>query len=68
MPKKKSATPKSYQVAMQELQEIVDAVENQELDIDTLSEKVKYALELVQFCKNRLRSTEESLNQAFDEG
>ncbi|MGB3585071.1 MAG: exodeoxyribonuclease VII small subunit [Tunicatimonas sp.] len=65
MPKKKPATPRSYQVAMQELQEIVDAVENQELDVDTLSEKVKYALELVQFCKDRLRSTEDTINQAF---
>ena len=67
MPRKKSSTPKSYQAALQELQEIVDAVEKQELDVDTLAEKVKYALELVKFCKNRLRATEEDLNQAFDE-
>ncbi|WKN42710.1 exodeoxyribonuclease VII small subunit [Tunicatimonas pelagia] len=67
MPKKKSAAPESYQAAMQELQEIVDAVENQELDVDTLSEKVKHALALVQFCKSRLRATEEDLNQAFKE-
>ncbi|MEM8964819.1 MAG: exodeoxyribonuclease VII small subunit [Bacteroidota bacterium] len=68
MPRRKSATPKSYQAAMQELQEIVDAVEDQNLDVDELSDKVKQALDLVKFCKDRLKSTEDALNDAFDEG
>ncbi|MEM6841426.1 MAG: exodeoxyribonuclease VII small subunit [Bacteroidota bacterium] len=67
MPKKKSTAPPSYQAAMQELQAIVNAVENQELDVDELSGKVKQALDLVKFCKDRLKSTEDALNQAFDE-
>lgn len=67
MPRRKSGAPKSYQAALQELQDIVEAVENQELDVDTLAEKVKHALDLVKFCKNRLKSTEENLSKAFDE-
>lgn len=67
MAKKKSAAPKSYQAAMAELQQIVELVENQDLDVDELSEKVKHALELIQFCKGRLKTTEETLNQAFED-
>ena len=67
MPKKKSVEPQNYQTAMDELETIVQAVENEELDVDQLSEKVKHALHLINFCKQRLKTTEDTLNQAFDD-
>ena len=67
MAKKKTEEPKSYQAAMDELETIVQAVENEELDVDQLSEKVKHALNLISYCKHRLKNTEDTLNQAFGE-
>ncbi len=63
MPKKE----KSYQEALSQLEAIVHSIENETLDVDVLSEKVKTALDLIAFCKTKLRHTEDTLRQAFDE-
>lgn len=58
-----SNSPESYQKAYNELQELTQKLENNEVDIDQLSEVVSRAKELVKFCQNRLRTIEEDLNQ-----
>ena len=64
MAKRKPSIP-SYEKAMQELQEIVDQLQEETIGIDDLSEKVKRASELIQFCKEKLRSTDSDIKNIF---
>jgi exodeoxyribonuclease VII small subunit len=57
----------SYTDAMKELEAIVAEIEEGEITIDTLSEKVKRASELIKICKNKLASTEEDVNKILEE-
>ncbi len=52
----------SYEAAMQELEEIRDALEEDLVSVDLLSEKVSRAYTLIEFCKKKLIKTEEELN------
>ncbi len=52
----------TYEQAYNELLEIVNGIENESISIDILAEKVKRASELIQFCQDKLRSTEKELN------
>mgnify|MGYP001279769390 CR=1 FL=1 len=47
-----------YTQAFDELQKILEAMDQGEVDVDELSEKVKRAAELIEFCQERLRDTE----------
>ena len=58
----------TYRSALQELEEIMQAVENEELDVDELSTKVQHAMNLIQYCQQKLKHTEEIIQQAFQEG
>ena len=58
----------SYSEAYTELQEISKKLENGEFDIDKLSIKIKRAAELVNFCKEKLRTIEEYMNEVFEDG
>ena len=53
----------SYSEAISELESIVSEIERGEITIDTLSEKVKRASELIRICKSKLSSTEEDVNK-----
>jgi exodeoxyribonuclease VII small subunit len=53
----------SYKDAVTELEAILEEIETGDTDIDTLSEKVKRALFLIQLCRNRLRATDEELKK-----
>jgi exodeoxyribonuclease VII small subunit len=66
MAKKKTIPSLSYQEALTQLEEIVASMEEEQPDIDALSEKVKKAMELLEMCKAKLRNTEDALNQAFE--
>ena len=57
----------SYTEAISELEAIVAEIEQGEITIDTLSEKVKRAAELIKVCKNKLSSTEEDVNKILGE-
>lgn len=56
----------TYGEAMKELQEIMQAVENEELDVDVLMEKVKKAAQLIKFCKEKLTKTNEEIQKVLD--
>ena len=57
----------TYTEAFEELDQIVQEIEEGEITVDTLSEKVKRAAELIKICKQKLTSTEEDVNQVLKE-
>ncbi len=48
----------NYTQAIEELEAIVLEIENAEINVDGLSEKVKRASELIRFCRKTLNATE----------
>ena len=66
---KETAQPElTYREAQAQLEQIVTAVENEELDVDELSEQVQRAMTLITFCRSKLKRTEEVIQQAFKDG
>lgn len=53
----------NYSEAFEELQRIVAEIENGEISVDELSEKVKRATHLIRICKLKLTTTEEDVNK-----
>lgn len=64
-PKKKTNELK-YQDALDELESIVNEVESDSLDIDRLSARIERALELIHYCRGKLRDTENTIQKAFE--
>lgn len=59
---------KSYTQAVEELEEILRQLEgNDEVDMDSISEKVKRASELMQFCKKKLHQLDKDLQKVIEE-
>ncbi len=57
----------NYTEAFEELQHIVSEIEQGEISVDELSEKVKRATELIKLCKNKLATTEEDVKKILTE-
>ena len=53
----------NYAEAFEELQQIVSEIEEGQISVDELSEKVKRAALLINICKAKLSSTEEDVNK-----
>ncbi len=53
----------NYAQAFEELQQIVSEIEEGQISVDELSEKVKRAAHLINICKAKLSSTEEDVNK-----
>jgi exodeoxyribonuclease VII small subunit len=49
------------------LDAIVSQIENDELSIDELSSKIKKASELITFCKDKLRKTDEEVEKMLND-
>lgn len=47
----------SYSEAMAEIEDILEKIENEELDVDELAEKVKRVSILLKTCKDKLTKT-----------
>jgi exodeoxyribonuclease VII small subunit len=52
-----------YEAAFAELQTIVHKMENDELDIDQMTEQLKRAQELIKLCKDKLTKTDEEIKK-----
>jgi len=52
-----------YEAAFAELQSIVNKMENDELDIDQMTEQLKRAQELIKLCKDKLTKTDEEIKK-----
>lgn len=53
----------SYKEAMAEIEDIVAKLEDNQLDVDELSGKVKRVSELIAYCKSKLHETEEEVEK-----
>jgi exodeoxyribonuclease VII small subunit len=60
-------TTPNYTEAFEELQNIVTEIEQGEISVDELSEKVKRAALLIKICKAKLSTTEEDVNVILKE-
>ena len=56
-----------YNVAMQQLNDIVAKLEGGNVNIDTLSEELKHAQKLIQICKDRLTKTDEEIKALLNQ-
>lgn len=56
-----------YTSAFTELQAIVSEIEDGQITVDQLSEKVKRATQLIKICKTKLSTTEEDVNKILKE-
>ena len=63
MPKK----TESYNEAVDKLRKIVADIENGDLDVDLLSEKVKEATRLIKLCKEKLYKVDEEEKIVLEE-
>ncbi len=55
----------TYSTAMSELAAIAEAMEQETISVDELSEKVKRAQELIAFCQHKLKQTDEDVRKAL---
>ena len=53
----------TYSQAMERLEKIVRQIDNNELDIDILSEKIKEANEIIAFCKDKLTKADREVEK-----
>ncbi len=52
-----------YEEAFRELETIVNQIEDGETSLDELSEKIKRASQLLKFCKSKLISTQQDVEE-----
>ncbi len=57
------AKKKSYEAYIEELESIIAEIENAEIPIDELTNKVKRAAELIKVCQATLQKTEDEVNE-----
>jgi len=57
-----------YEEAMRQIELIVAKMENDELDIDEMSEQLKTAQQLIKLCKDKLTKTEMEIQKILSEG
>lgn len=55
----------SYTEALSKLEEIVEQIEDDSIMLDTLTEKVMQANELIKYCEGKLRKIEEDVRDAL---
>ena len=55
----------TYKSAMAEIESLVKLLEENKLDVDELSEKVKRMAVLVEVCKGKVHRTEEDVNNVL---
>lgn len=56
-----------YEEAMATLEQIVARMENNELDLDTMSEQLKKAQHLIKLCKDKLTKTDQEIRKILNE-
>jgi exodeoxyribonuclease VII small subunit len=56
----------AYSQAIIELQKIIEIIDNEETDLDLVSEKIKQATELIEQCHNKLRQVETDIEASVN--
>ena len=57
----------SYKEAMQEIEAILRSLREEQNSVDTLSERVARATELIALCREKLRKAESNVNKIIEE-
>lgn len=57
-----------YEMAISQLEEIVERLENNQLGIDEMTAQLKKAQQLIKLCKDRLTKTDEEILKILGEG
>ena len=57
----------SYHEAIEKLRLIVEEIEQGELEVDLLSEKVKEATRLIKLCKDKLYKADQEVKKVLEE-
>jgi exodeoxyribonuclease VII small subunit len=57
----------NYDAAVGEIEEILEKIEEGDLGVDELAEKVNRVTHLLKFCRDRLLTTEEQINKILDD-
>ena len=57
----------SYKEAVEKLRRIVAEIEQGDLDVDLLSDKVKEATRLIKLCKEKLYKADEEVKKVWEE-
>ncbi|HEY9542116.1 exodeoxyribonuclease VII small subunit [Prevotella sp.] len=57
-----------YEDAVKQLELIVDQMENNELDIDEMADRLKKAQKLLKLCKDRLTKADQEIKKILDGG
>ena len=57
----------SYEEAMAEVEQILSELQQEAINVDTLSERVKRASELITLCRAKLRKAEGEVTKIFAE-
>ena len=57
----------TYSQAMSRLEQIVSQIDNNELDIDQLADKIKEANELIAFCQSKLMKADAEIEKILAE-
>lgn len=52
----------TFDKALSDLTKLVALIENDKIQVDTLTEKVKEANELIKFCETKLRKIDNDIN------
>lgn len=55
----------TYNKAYSELSKLVDQIEGDKIQLDTLADKVKQAKELIDFCETKLRTIDKDVKTAL---
>lgn len=56
----------NYEQAIRQLETIVRKMENDELDIDSLTDQLKEAQRLIQLCKEKLSKTDKEIQEILE--
>ena len=56
----------SYQESIDQIENIINEIENEDPDVDSLTTMVEEALVLINKCKIKLKNTEDMLNDHLD--
>ena len=57
----------TYGKALEKLEEIIRQIEDESIDVDELSEKVKEAVSLIKSCKGKIEKAEMDVKKVVDD-
>ena len=59
-------TELKYEDGLRQIEQIVEKLENNELDIDTMGEQLKTAQKLIRLCKDKLTKTDDEIKKILE--